>query len=170
MLPLIRYASFKEILFLWWSTLLLINYASINEIFFLWWPTLLLINYASLKEIFFLWWSTLLRSRWSPVYSAKLAMWRLFHLSIVGQSILSGTSQFVCLKSSEKLEKRTRKDESLFTRIMREHAVQSSTFWTGQTSNWWVSRRTALTWHPMTQQEKNAWSTIFVARRCCCEC
>ena len=33
-------------------------------------------------------------------------MWRLYHLSIIGRSILSGTPQFVCLKSLEKFEKR----------------------------------------------------------------
>ena len=49
-----------------------------------------------------------LRSRWSPVSSAKLVMWRLLYLSIVGRSILNGTPQFVCLKSSKKLRKRTR--------------------------------------------------------------
>ena len=43
-----------------------------------------------------------LRSRWSPLSLVKLVMWRLFHLSIVGRSILCGTLEFVCLKSSEK--------------------------------------------------------------------
>ena len=37
-----------------------------------------------------------LRSKWWPVSSGKLIMWRLFHLNIVGRSILSGTPQFVC--------------------------------------------------------------------------
>ena len=60
-----------------------------------------------------------LRSKWWPVSSAKLVMWQLFHLSIVGRSIPSGTPQFVCIDSSEKFEKRTREDESLFTMTMR---------------------------------------------------
>ena len=59
-----------------------------------------------------------LRSKWRPVFSSKLVMWRLFHLSIVARSILSGTPQFVCLKSSAKLEKRTREHELLFTITM----------------------------------------------------
>ena len=46
---------------------------------------------------------SLWRKLWA-VASAKLLMWRLFHLSIVGRSILSGTPQIVCLKSSEKFE------------------------------------------------------------------
>ena len=54
-----------------------------------------------------------LRSRWWPVSLAKLVMWQLFHLSIVERSIVSSIPQFVCLKFSEKLKKRTRKDESL---------------------------------------------------------
>ena len=33
-----------------------------------------------------------IRSKWWPVSSAKLVLWRLFHLSTVGRSILSGTS------------------------------------------------------------------------------
>ena len=37
----------------------------------------------------------------TDVSSAKQVMWRLFHLSIVGRSILSGTPQFVCLKSEQ---------------------------------------------------------------------
>ena len=40
-------------------------------------------------------------------------------LSIVGRLILSGTPQFVCLKSSEIFEKRTREDKSLDTMAMR---------------------------------------------------
>ena len=36
-----------------------------------------------------------LRSKCWPVSSAKLVMWRLFHLRIVGRSILSGTPSFV---------------------------------------------------------------------------
>ena len=82
-----------------------------------------------------------LRSRWSLVSSAKLVMWRLFHLSIVGRSILSGTPQFVCLKSLEKFEKRTREDESLFTTTMRTltHRLKAALFWAGQPSNkWWM--------------------------------
>ena len=38
-----------------------------------------------------------LRSTWSPVSSAKVIMWRLFHLSIVGWSILGDAPQFVCV-------------------------------------------------------------------------
>ena len=53
-----------------------------------------------------------LQSKWWPVFSAKLVMWRLFHLSIVGRSIRSATRQFVCLKSSEKFE-----NESLFQNV-----------------------------------------------------
>ena len=55
----------------------------------------------------------------ADVTSAKLVMWRLFHFSSVGRSILSCTPQFVCLNSSKKYAKRTREDESLFTVTMR---------------------------------------------------
>ena len=114
-----------------------------------------------------------LRSTWSPVSSAKLVMWRLFHFSIVGWSILSGTPQFVCLKSSVKFEKRTRVDESLFTMTMRAltYRFKPAPFWPAKMSNWWVIRRTTLTWHPMTPfysrtSRKNAWPPIFLDRRC----
>ena len=46
-------------------------------------------------------------SRWSFVSSAKLFMWRLFHLSIVGRSILSSTPQFVCFQRNSKNEETT---------------------------------------------------------------
>ena len=90
-----------------------------------------------------------LGSRWSPVSSKILVMWRLFHLSIVERSILSGTPQFVCLKSSEKFKKRTTEDESLFTMTMRAltHRLTSAPFWLAKTLNWWVIHRAALTWH-----------------------
>jgi len=52
-------------------------------------------------------------------FFGKLVMWRLFRLSNEGRSILSGTPQFVCLKSSEKFEKQTREDESFFTMTTR---------------------------------------------------
>ena len=81
------------------------------------------------------------RSKWWPVSSAKVIIWRLFHLGIVGQSILSGTPQFVWLKSSRKFEKRTREDESLFTMTMRALTHRL---------NWWVNHRTDLNWHPMS--------------------
>ena len=56
----------------------------------------------------------------------KLIMWRLFHLRIVGRSNLSCTKQFVCLKSSEKFEKRIREDESLFTMTIRALHIYSN--------------------------------------------
>ena len=37
-------------------------------------------------------------------FFGKMVMWRLFYLNIVGRSILRGTPQFVCLKSSRKLQ------------------------------------------------------------------
>ena len=50
------------------------------------------------------------------------------------------------------IRKRTRKDESLFTMAMRvlAHRLKSAPAWPTKTSNWWVNRRTALIWHPMT--------------------
>ena len=68
------------------------------------------------------------RNKWWPVSSAKLVMWRLFHLSIVRRSTLSGTPQFVCLKSSNKFEKRTRNDESLLIMAMQvlSHRLKSA--------------------------------------------
>ena len=61
-------------------------------------------------------------------------MWRLFHLSIVGRSIVSGTPQFVCLKSSEKFAKTNKR-----RRIIVHHcnasshtSAQISAFLTGQ--------------------------------------
>ena len=67
-----------------------------------------------------------LRSKWWPVSSTKLVMWRLFHLSIVGRSILNGTA----LKSPEKFEKQTREDESVFnmTRQALIHRLKPSQF------------------------------------------
>ena len=64
--------------------------------------------------------------------SAKLIMWRLFHLSIVGRSILSGAARFVWLKSTQKFEKQTTEDESLFTMTMRVliHRLKAASFWT----------------------------------------
>jgi len=75
----------------------------------------------------------------SPVSSVKLVMWRLFLLSNVGRSILSGTPQLVCqVVFSEKFEDQTRDDGTLCIKTMR-----------------------ALT----HQHKKCARSTI--ARRCC---
>ena len=79
-----------------------------------------------------------IRNRWSPVSSAKLLMWRLFHLSIVGWLILSGISQFVCLESSEKFEK------------TNKTTWQDNRLKPAKASNWWLICRTALTWHSMT--------------------
>ena len=92
-------------------------------------------------------WKKSLRSKCWPVSSAKLVMWRLFHLSIVWRSILSGTPQFICPESSEKFEK-----WKLYTMAMRAltHRLKSAPYWLAKTSNWWVIRRTALNWHPMT--------------------
>ena len=73
-----------------------------------------------------------LRRKWWTASSAKLVIWLLFHLSIVGRSILSATPQFVCLKSSDKFEKRTKKDESLFTMTMRAVTHRLKRFFTGQ--------------------------------------
>ena len=93
-----------------------------------------------------------LRSKLWPVSSAKLVMWRLFDLSNIVRSILSGTPQFVCLKSSEKFEKWTRENESLFTMKMRTltHRLKSAPYWLVKTSNWRIIRHTALTRYPMT--------------------
>ena len=93
-----------------------------------------------------------LGSKWWPVSSAKLVIWRLLHLSTVGQSNLSSTPQFPYLNSSEKFEKWTREEEPLFTMAMRAltHRLKSALYWQSKTSNWWVIRRTALTWRPMT--------------------
>ena len=88
-----------------------------------------------------------LRSKWRLVSSAKFVKWRLFPLSIVGRSILSGKPQFVCLKSSEKFEKRTREDEK--TRRLT-HRLKPAPLWPAKTSNWLVIRHIALTLHPMT--------------------
>ena len=107
--------------------------------------------------------------------STKLLMWRLFRLSNERQSILSGTQQFVCLKSWEKFEKRTREDESLFTMT---HRLKPAPFWPAKTSNWWVIRRTALTWHPMTsfysrtsrkKMRGQRFSSPENAVDCCCQ-
>ena len=98
-------------------------------------------------------------------------MWRLFHLSNVGRSILIGTPQILCLNSSEIFEKRTRADELLFTMAMRAltHWLKPASFWPAKTSNWWVIRRKALTWHPMTSFYSSiSRKKIFVTRRCCC--
>ena len=67
------------------------------------------------------------------------------HLSIVGWSSLSGTPQFVCIKSSEKFEKRKIEDELLFTMTTRSltHRLKQVPFWPAKTSHWWVIRRTA---------------------------
>ena len=61
----------------------------------------------------------------------------LFRLSIVGRSILSGTSQFVCLKSSQKFEKQTTEDKLLFAVTMRAltHRHKPAPFWPAKTSN-----------------------------------
>ena len=53
-------------------------------------------------------------SWWLPVFSSNLLIWRVFHLSIVGRSILCGTHNLF-----EKIEKRTRENKSLFTMTMR---------------------------------------------------
>ena len=117
---------------------------------------------------------TRLRSRWSAVSSAKLVMWRLFHLSIVGRSILSGTPQFVCLKSAEKFEKRTREDKSLFTMAMRDltHRLKPAPFLTGKNVELMGHLPYSLNMAPndfflFPHIKKNAWSTNFVTRRCC---
>jgi len=81
-------------------------------------------------------------------------------------SALALWGAFLCLKSLEKFG-------SLCTMTMRAvtHHFKPAPFLPAKSSNWWVIRRTALTWHPMTSysctSRKNAWSTIFVARRCC---
>ena len=109
-----------------------------------------------------------LRSKWWPVSSAKLVMWALFHLSIVGRSILSGTPQFVCLKSSQKFKKRTGEDESLFSMTMRAltHRLKSAPYWLTKTAavQPWLGTQWLL--FIAAHEEKNACSTIFVARRC----
>ena len=64
------------------------------------------------------------RCKRSPVSSAKVVMCRLLHLNSVGHLIQSGTLQVVCLQTSQKFEKRTREDESLFIMAMRAH-----TYW-----------------------------------------
>ena len=94
-----------------------------------------------------------LRSKWSPVSSAKLVMLWLFNFSNAGWSFLSDTPQFVCLKSSEKFEKRTRETESLQISMAMPaitHRRKSAPYWLAKTSNWWVIRRTALTCHPIS--------------------
>ena len=74
------------------------------------------------------------------VFLLHVVMWRLFHLSIVEWLILSGTPQLVCLQSSQKFEKRSRQDESLFNMAMRAltHRLKSASYWLAKTSNWWA--------------------------------
>ena len=98
-------------------------------------PSCLSLNPSQIQRKLFVWKS--LRRKWS-LFSAKPVMWRLFHLSIVGRSILSGT-QFVCIKSK-------------FTMTMRArtHRLKPAPFWPPKTSNCWVYHRTALTCHPVT--------------------
>ena len=112
-----------------------------------------------------------IRSSWSDASSAKLVMWWLFYFSVIERSILSGTPQFVCLKYSVKFGKRT-----LFTPSMQAltHRLKSASLWPSKTSNWWIVRRTALTWqwHSRTSfcfiiSRKKAWWTIVVTRKCC---
>ena len=70
--------------------------------------------------------------------SAKLFMWRQFHLSIIEPSILDGTPQFAL----DKFEKLTREDESLFTMAMRAltHHLKSAAYWQARTLNLWFIR------------------------------
>ena len=97
--------------------------------------------------------------------------WRLFHLGIVGRSILSATPQFVCLKSSVKFENRTREDESFSTMTMR--ALNASSQRLIDCPKRWIDWSTAVQPWLGTQwllfipvhQQKNSKSTIFVTRR-----
>ena len=114
------------------------------------------------------------RSKWLNASSAKLLMWRLFHLSIVEWSILSGTPQFVFGKRLRRNSKNEQEqtnhcslwqcelsyidsNQRLFDRQKREiegsSAVQS---WLG---NQWLRFIPA-------HQGKNSRSTILVVRRC----
>ena len=54
-------------------------------------------------------------------------------------------SESYTTSSLEKFEKRTKKDELLFTMAMRvlSHRLKSASFWPAKTLNWWVNRRTA---------------------------
>ena len=84
--------------------------------------------------------------------SYQMVAWFFCKTVHVATVPLSGTPQFVCPMPSEKFEKRTREDETLFTMAMRSltHLFKSAPYWLVKTLNWWVIRRTALTWHPMT--------------------
>ena len=65
-----------------------------------------------------------------------------FGLSIVN-------CEWYTIISLEKFEKRTRKEESLFTMRVLAHRLQSAPLWPAKPSNWRVNRHTALTWYPM---------------------
>ena len=99
-------------------------------------------------------------------------MRRLFHFIIVGRPILSGKLQFVCLKSWEKFEKRTREDESLFTMTTRGLTLwlKPAPFWPAKTSMDYPPYSQHLTFFYLfwflfipAYQEKTVWSTIFDA-------
>ncbi|XP_040579850.1 uncharacterized protein [Lepeophtheirus salmonis] len=74
--------------------------------------------------------------------AVREVMWLLFYLSIVGRSILSGTSQFVCLKASEKYEKRTREDGILV------HHDNGSSHTTAQINAFLTAQNVKLVGHP----------------------
>ena len=82
-------------------------------------------------------------------------------------------SQFVCLKSSEKFEKR-REYALLFIMTIRAltHRLKSAPYWLAKTSNWWVVRRTALTWllSNSAHQEKKGALYNFRHQRILLEC
>jgi len=75
----------------------------------------------------------------ASVSSVKLVIWRLFHWSNLGRSILSGTPKFFCLKSSEKFKKRSKR----------------------------IIYRTALTSHPITYFRSHTSREKCVAGRRC---
>ena len=72
-------------------------------------------------------------SRWSSVSSARLIMWRLFHLSIVGRSILSSTT--ICLPKVFGEIRNTNKRRRIFVHhgnASSHTSVQTSDFLTVQ--------------------------------------
>jgi len=87
------------------------------------------------------------KRKWSPGSSVILVMWRLFRLSNVRRSTLSGTP-LVCLKSSEKFEKRTRKDNMTMRALT--HQLKPAPLWPAKTSKRWVICQAALIWHRTT--------------------
>ena len=72
------------------------------------------------------------------------------HVATVPLKQSTVDSEWYTTISLKKFEKRTRQDESLFTMAMLvlAHRLKSAPFWASKISNWWVSRRTALTWNP----------------------